>query len=119
MTGCGSSDGGNEVELQVINGLAGDIDRHLTVRVTTPRETERLPLIGGDVTNSNNWTKFHLEIKDGELIEIALESSGGAEQSKGTCIVRGAPALGYARAFIAVVAFFNGQYLECADGLDQ
>ena len=117
MTGCGSSGGEDNVELQVLNGLAHDIDRQLTVRVTTPRDTERKPLIFGDSTNPNNWTRFHLQLNDGDPIEIALESIGGVEVSKGNCTVHGAPTLTYARAFIAVVPFFNGQYLECADGL--
>ena len=121
MCGCGSdAGGGEEVELQVGNGIANDEDRHLTVRVTTPRETDRNPLIYGDSSNPANWTKFHLVLKDGDLVEIALEASGGQEMSKGTCTVGGDRKPGDAlTAFIAVVRFFNNEYVECGTGFER
>jgi len=116
---CGSSsgDGGSDVELQVGNGIANDIDRQLMVRVTTSRETERRPLALGDSSLRENMTLFHLPLNDGDLVEIALENSSGVQVAHGTCTVAGARDLSYARAHIAVIQFWFGQYLHCEDGL--
>ncbi len=116
----GGGDGDHNVELQVGYGLVADeVNHHYTVRVTTPRDTQRKLLPSQDGPNPSSWARFDVLLNEGELVEIALENQNGVLASRGTCTVHGAVTLEYARAFIAGVQFFNGQYLECADGLQQ
>jgi hypothetical protein len=120
LAGCGSSSGEDaNVEFQVVYGLVGDsVAHHFQVRVTTPRDSRSGPLNNvGIPTDPANWTKFMVLLNEGELVEVALLNQNGSVASSGKCGVHGAVALEYARAFIASVPFFNGQPIECADGL--
>jgi len=124
--GCGSDSGvsenspGADVELQVVNGLGNDpVDHHLQIRVKTPRQNLVKAFLVGPALKPENWQRFKLDIEEGEQIQLFLEGAGGAHtvQASGTCTVDGANALSYARVFMAIIKFFNNQYVECADGL--
>lgn len=117
LAACGSSpENLNEVEVQVINALQNSQDSHLTLRVTTPHETDRKPFPYGDSTNSDNWAKFHLALIHEDLVEFALETSTGAQQVSGTCIFDAPATGGYARARVTTVDLGGGRHVACDEG---
>src|SRR5215813_8057732 len=76
LAACGSSSENlNEVEVQVINGQGISQNSNLTVRVTTPHETERKPFPFGNSANEDTWAKFHLGLIHADVVEFALETS--------------------------------------------
>jgi len=114
LAACGSnSDELPEVEVQVINGVANSQDSHLTLRVTTPHETERKPFPFGDSTNPANWAVFHLGLIHADVVEFALE--GGTPVS-GTCIFDQPASGGYARVILTPLDLGGGRHLDCGEG---
>jgi hypothetical protein len=114
LAACGSSSENlPEVEVQVINGVANSQDSHLTLRVTTPRETERKPFPHGDSTNPANWAIFHLSLLHADVVEFALE--GGTPVS-GTCIFDQPASGGYARVIMTPLDLGGGRHLDCGEG---
>jgi hypothetical protein len=116
LAACGSSSENlNEVEVQVVNGQGISQDSHLTVRVTTPHETERKPFPFGNSANEDTWAKFHLGLIHADVVEFALESSTGAQQFAGTCIFDQPATGGYARVIMTPLDL-GGRHLDCAEG---
>ena len=117
LTGCGSSEDIPDVEIQVINGHGISEDSHLTLRVTTPHDTERRPFPFGDSTREENWVKVHMPVKHGELVEFALETSTGAVEVSGTCVFD-QPAPDYARVIFTPLDLGGGRHLDCGEGFN-
>ena len=115
LAGCGGKDVPPDVEIQVINGQGISEDSHLTVRITTPFDTERRPFPFGDATNPSNWVIVHIPVRHGDLVEFALETASGAEVVKGTCGFD-APAPDYARAILTPLDLGAGRHLDCGEG---
>ena len=118
LAGCGGSSGDvpPDVEIQVINGQGVSQDSHLTVRVTTPFDTERRPFPFGNATDPNNWVIVHMPVRHGDLVEFALENSSGAVVVSGTCGFD-QPAPGdYVRAIITPLDLGGGRHLDCGEG---
>ncbi|HZJ55166.1 MAG TPA: hypothetical protein VFD38_13585 [Myxococcaceae bacterium] len=104
------------MEIQVLNGQGISQDSHLTLRVTTPRDTERRPFPFGESTNPDNWVKLHLPLIHGDLVEFALETSTGAVEVSDTCTFDQPAAGNYARAIITPLDLGGGRHLDCAEG---
>lgn len=117
LVACGDDgpggDGGGNVELQVIAGIANAGGAYV-VRVTTARGEQFMPLHTGDQTNPDNWTYFHLDLEEGEEITIAVAAEG-SDLVSGYCTVQGATEEGWARAVVFYFAPPNN-YVNCANG---
>jgi hypothetical protein len=118
LAACSSEDVPPDVEIQVINGQGISQDSHLTVRVTTPFDTERRPFPFGDATDPNNWVIVHMPVRHGDLVEFALErgsDAGVVEVVKGTCGFD-QPEPDHARAIITPLDLGAGRHLDCGEG---
>ena len=121
LAGCGGMSGDSEdVELQVINGLQGDIDRQLTLVVKPSSDgEERRPFPHGDSTNSSNWVYLHVAIADGDKVTFKLlNGAGNLAVPEGTCTVKDLKTFGFARAFVSVADFGGGNYVNCDVGFE-
>lgn len=120
LGGCGSADGDNDVELQVINGLQGDVDHQLTLVVKPSNdEEERRPFPYGDSTNSANWVYLHVQLKDGDKVTFDLVNTAGNKTvTGGECKVKDLTAFGFARAFVSVADFGGGKHVNCDVGFE-
>src|SRR5262245_4971551 len=120
LGGCGSADGTDDVELQVINGLQGDIDRQLTLVVKPDNDgEERRPFPYGDSTNSANWVYLHVQLKDGGTVTFNLVNTAGNKAvTGGECKVKDLRTFGFARAFVSVADFGAGKHVNCDVGFE-
>jgi hypothetical protein len=122
LAGCGTDNffGGGEVELQVINGLQGDIDRQLTLVVKPAGDgEERRPFPFGDSTNSANWVFLHVVLRNGDKVTFdLLNSAGNKAVTGGECTVKDLEAFGFARAFVSVADFGGGKHVNCDLGFE-
>ena len=123
LAGCGIEEyfgDGRDVELQVINGLQGDIDRQLTLVVKPAQDDEeRRPFPHGDSTNSSNWVYLHVTITDGDKVTFKLlNSAGNLAVPEGTCTVKDLRTFGFARAFVSVADFGGGKFVNCDVGFE-
>lgn len=121
LAGCGGMSGAEEdVELQVINGFQGDIDRQLTLVVKPGGDSEeRRPFPHGDSTNSSNWVYLHVAITDGDTVIFKLlNSAGNLAVPEGTCKVKDLKTFGFARAFVSVADFGGGKHVNCDVGFE-
>ena len=120
LGGCGGSGTQPDVELQVINGVANDIDRHLTLVVTPSGDSEeQRPFPTGDSSSSANWVYLHIQLKDGDKVGFKLVNSAGTvviQEEK--CTVKDLLTFGYARAFVAYADFGGGKHVNCDIGFE-
>ena len=115
----GGTGGGSSVELQVLAGIVFPAAEGNFVHVLTPRTNANKLMVVGDQTDSDNWTKFSLNLQDGDVIRISVINVAEDTLSTGECIValEGAEDPSYARAIAFYFAPPNN-YVDCADNLD-
>lgn len=123
VAACGEDGGtdpeGNDVELQIIGGLANSPNEGNFVHVLTPRTNAFDAMPHGDQTNSDNWTYLDMDLRQGEEITISVLTGAGDTLMTDKCIVDLTEAGGdesYARTVVFWFASPNN-YADCADNL--
>jgi hypothetical protein len=122
LGGCGGDKAEEpDVELQVINGIANDVERHLTLVVKPSRDTEeRRAFPVGDSSSSANWVYLHMPLKDGDTVDFSLVNSAGTVVVQvETCTVKDLLTFGYARAFVSYAsAYGTNKHVNCDIGFE-
>ncbi|HJS46817.1 MAG TPA: hypothetical protein VJ773_02400 [Gemmatimonadales bacterium] len=115
----GGTGGGPSVELQVLAGIAFPAAEGNFVHVLTPRTNAFKLMKVGDQTDHENWTKFSLNLEDGDVIRISVINAAEDTLTTGECVatLEGAADASYARAIAFYFAPPNN-YVDCADNLD-
>ena len=122
VAACGEDGGGGgpgkDVEFQVIGGLAFTPETGYFVHVKTPRTNAFDFLPSGDQTNSDNWTKFDLNLLTGDQLRISVLDAAGDTLMTDQCVVdlEEAGDESYARTIVFWFAPPNN-YADCADNL--
>jgi hypothetical protein len=82
----------------------------------TPTDSESGDLGFGDQLDSENWAIFQMEVEEGDEVTVTVTTAGGQVLVSGSCIVEGAPTLGYGR---LTVFYLEPTMIICGGGFAQ